>query len=84
MSRDRALGALRYNYNSEFCGNTLEIHLHLDWAVLSPVCVVLEKQSERETPLRAHQRASLHCGEWVRAVLSAVAYSFMSLVPHDD
>ena len=25
MSRDRALGALRYN--SEFCGNTLKIHL---------------------------------------------------------
>ena len=34
-------------------------------AVLSPVCVVLEKQSERETPLGAHQRA----------VLSAVAHS---------
>ena len=27
---------------------------------------MLEKQSERETPLGAHQRASLHCGDWVR------------------
>ena len=43
MSRDRALGALRYK--SEFCENALEIH-HLDCTAC--LCCVREAERERE------------------------------------